>query len=205
MPPVVNATVGSASANSYTTRAEADLYYTNRLFSASWTGSTEAIKDAALIMATRVLDMMLSPYKYFVPPTTGVNAQLGYYRTRPQWTGAPVDNIQRLAWPRSGMFDRNGNEISELVLPIELKEAIAELAGQLITADRTLDNDIAAQGITDIKAGPVGLSFAPGGTSTKMLPDAVLFMLVPSWVTAEIIEWSISSSIGEAQFDVVSE
>ena len=97
------------------------------------------------------------------------------------------------------MLNRNGVAIDTTVIPRELKEATAEFAGQLLTADRSLDNDVAVQGITSIKAGPVALSFKENGIETaKMLPEAVLMLLVPSWMSAEII-----TNSSEALFDVI--
>lgn len=202
--PTVKATPGASDANSYLTRIEGDTYYENRLFSTIWTGATADTKDAALIMATRTLEMMLSPYKYFVPATTGLNAREAHWITRPTWTGEIASDTQALAWPRIGMFDRNGNEIDELTIPQDLKNATAELAGQLIRADRTLDNDVSVQGIVGIKAGPVELKFKDGAPVTKVLPDNVLFMLVPSWLTDTVIEY-FTGAFDVAEFDVVSE
>lgn len=87
------------------------------------------------------------------------------------------------------MFDRNGNAISSLVIPDDLKDAVAELAGQLAIEDRTLDNDVAVQGITSVRAGSVSVGFKSSGImSSKMIPDAVMFQLVPSWITDEFYE-----------------
>jgi Putative DnaT-like ssDNA binding protein len=198
--PTVIATPNTADANSYATRVRADAYWATRTFSPVWTTATNDLKDTALIMATRTMDMMLSPYRYWVPPTSGVNGREGYYRTRPTWTGArAAANLSRLAWGRSGMLDRNGVAIPENVFPEELAEATSELAGSMIKSDRLVDNSVAVKGITDIKAGPVSLSFDGSAMTSKVLPDAVLYLLVPSWLTAEVIEATFP-----ALFDVVS-
>lgn len=192
------ATPGASNANSYLEVAEADAYYATRLFATIWTSATTPTKEAALIMATRVLNAMLSPYRQYVPASGSVAA---YYRTRPTWTGTVATTTQALAWPRIGMYNRNGVAILQTVIPQELKEATAELAGQLIRADRTLDNSVAVKGITGIKAGPVSLTFRNDvDLMTKVLPDAVLMLLVPSWLTEQIID-----SVQRAEFDVVSE
>ncbi len=87
------------------------------------------------------------------------------------------------------MFDRNGVAIGETEFPQELKDATSELAGALGTADRTLDNDTAVQGITDVSAGPVAVSFAEGVAAySKVLPEAVLDLLVPSWLTDQVAQ-----------------
>ncbi|CAB4190488.1 hypothetical protein UFOVP1196_63 [uncultured Caudovirales phage] len=185
----IDATVGSASANSYVTKAEADAYFATRLYPESWDNAADP--EAALIMATRVLDMALSGQTYYEAPSVNNKGQstTGVLRTRPSWTGAAVDGTQALAWPRSGMLNRNKFAIATNALPRELKEATCELTYQLLKGDRTADNDAAVQGITGIKAGSVQLSFKDSGIEiSKVLPDAVLMLLVPSWMTDEVVQ-----------------
>lgn len=192
----LNATPNDASANSYATVAQAQAYFDTRVAVAGWDDADS--QDILLMMATRVLDAVLTARRQFVPPA---GARAGYYVNRPTWTGTRSTlNVSKLAWGRAGMFDRNGVAIAETTFPQELVEAVSELAGALGTADTTLDNDVAVQGITDIKAGPVSLSFAEGVAAySKALPEAVLDLLVPSWLTAQTIEAMYSAS-----FDVVS-
>lgn len=186
------ATAGAANANSYLTQVQAQAYFDTRLFTEAW--ATSSSKDKALMMATRILDKFGQPYKYFVPARNGVAA---HYRTRPQWTGAPATTTQRLAWPRTGMVDMNGNEVSSSTIPDALVEATAELALQLIPEDRTLDNDVSVLGLTSLKAGPVSMSFKDV-IESKVIPDAVWNLIPPSWLTDELIE-----SAMQASFEVV--
>lgn len=189
------ATVGSASANSYVTKAEADAYFATRLYPESWDGAADP--EAALIMATRVLDMALSGQTYYEAPSVNNRGQstAGMLRTRPSWTGEAASETQALAWPRTGMLNRNKFSIASDVLPRELKEATCELAYQLLKGDRTADNDAAVQGITGIKAGSVQLSFKDSGIeATKVLPDGVLMLLVPSWMSDETVQGAQSAS-----------
>ena len=154
--PTLVATPGSASANTYATLVEADAYHDTRLSNSDWTGASEDTKNTALLMGTRLLDNMYD------------------------WSGTTVDDTQVLAWPRSGMIDELDRDfIDDTVIPQALKDALAELAFQLIIEDRTLDNDIESQKITSLTAGPVGLSFGEGVTA-KVIPDAV-FYLIPNW------------------------
>lgn len=191
----LNATPNAAGANSYATRAEAQTYFDTRLTVAGWDAGDQ---DVLLMMATRLIDAMFSPRRVWMPPTIGVNARAGYYIVRPTWTGTRATaNLSRLAWGRDGMVDRNGTAIANNIFPIELKEATAELAGALGTKDTTLDNDIAVQGITDIKAGPISLSFGQGAAAlSKTLPESVLDLLVPSWFTQQFID-GVQSTIFE--------
>lgn len=196
MPVTIVATPGASNANSYTTLAAAEAYFESRIGIPAWTEATNDQKNALLVMATRVLDAFGQPFKWIVNCGDGCSA---HYRVRRQWTGTPTTTTQVLSWPRTGMFDRNGNAIGTMVIPQDLKNAQAELAGQLATADRTLDNDIVAYGIKSIRAGSVALSFKDM-VEAKVIPDAVWNLMPASWFTDELM-----FPVLQAQFDVVSE
>jgi DnaT-like ssDNA binding protein len=175
--PTFDATPGGAAANSYATVAEATDYHASRLYSTSWTNAVNATREAALMMAARLLDA--SPKA---------------------WTGSASTETQALGWPRTGMLNRNGFAIAVDAVPKELKEAQAEFARQLIDADRTVDNSIINKGISSIKAGSVQIAFENLVTENSVLvarsvrelnalaavlPDAVKFLLVPSWLKTD--------------------
>ncbi len=174
------ATAGAADANSYLTEEEADSIFEARLHTSLWDDADDEDKPKALAMATKVLDRMLMPGEEYVQ-----NGDSPYYRVRPTWTGMVATTTQALAWPRAGMYDANGNAIAEDVIPGDLKEATAELALQLLAGDRTLDNDVAVQGLTGLRVGSISLSFKDL-IEAKVIPDAVWNALVPSWVTSEV-------------------
>ena len=182
--PTIIATAGASNANSYLTVAEAQAYFDARTPVAGWENA-DPNQEALLIMATRTIDMMFAGARVAMGD--------GNYRIGPMWTGVPTLSTQALAWPRTGMFNRNGFPIDPMAIPQDLKNAVAELAGSLGTADRLVDNDIAIQGITSVKAGSVALSFDQSKlVTTKILPDAVMMFLVPSWLTSERIEGSVT-------------
>lgn len=182
--PTVIATPNAANANSFLTVAEGQDYWDTRApFNTGWEEADDT--SAALIAATRVIIATLSPRREFVPPS---GSQDGYYIVHRTWTGSPATTTQALPWGRNGMYDRNGNLILPTVIPQELKNATAELAGQMAAADRLVDSDIAVQGLTSVKAGSVALTFKNDVRMTKVLPDIVLDLLVPSWLTNETIE-----------------
>lgn len=194
--PTIDATVGGVSANSYETLAEANVYHDERIaLVPPWvTSGDSAIR--ALITATRTLDSYAQPFKTYIPGSEG---QIGYFYTRRRWTGAPATATQRLAWPRTGMYDGNGNAILDSVIPQELKDAQSELAGQFLAADLTLDSEVIKQGVTSVKAGSVSVSFkTPYKIDTKVIPDAVFNLMPPSWFTDEIITYALS-----AEYDVL--
>lgn len=192
---VIVATPGAANANSFETLAEALAYFETRFGVPGWDVEWELVdnQSAMLVMATRTIVSLFSPRRALVR-----DKDMGpYYRTFPTWTGSPASATQALPWPRIGMFDRNGNAIASNVIPQALKDAESEMANQLAKADRTLDNDISIQGITSVKAGSVALTFKDN-IEVKPLPDAVFNLLVPSWLTDEII-----TPAWPAEFDVI--
>lgn len=180
------ATPGAANANSYLTLAEAVAYFEGRATAQEWEDADS--QEALLVMATRVLDAVLSPGRQLI---LGDDCECSYYRIRPHWTGAPATEAQALAWPRTGMYNRNGFAIASTVVPQDLKNAVAELAYQLAREDRTLDNDVAVKGIRSVQAGSVSVSFKDGMIDdVRMLPQAVLYLLVPSWIADEVKEYT---------------
>jgi hypothetical protein len=125
----ITATVGSASANSFVTEAEAVTYLATRLNRAStWTtvsGSTcTDTEKIALIEATREL-------------------------TRIAWQGARVDDTQALSWPRNYCVDPDaplalGTSTTvgypyylATEIPDRIKEATIELANEFLKAGTT--------------------------------------------------------------------
>jgi len=195
MPTIVE-TPNAASANSFLTLVEGQAYWDTRLFTDAWDNLPD--QSAALILATRTISAMFAPRREFVRPNGSMD---GYFIIHPTWTGLPATTTQSLPWGRTGMFDRNGNAIAANVIPQELKDATAELAGQMGLSDRYVDSDIAAQGITMVKAGSVAVEFSDkiGIQTLKVLPDIVMSLLVPSWLTDMTIE-----SMYPALFDVIS-
>ncbi len=252
--PTINATIGDSAANSFETQAEANVYFDERLaLPTAWVASgDQAIRS--LIMATRVLDAMNMPHR-----VVRYDGPYKYYYTNRQWTGLPASTTQRLAWPRLGMFDANGNALDVTItnisvavsaevttgaahrkttgdkvfisgsdstpsidgertitvtsattftvavtttvagtkgnvswIPQALKDAESELAGQLLIADTTLDNAVLYGGITSVKAGSVAVSFKEA-IQAHVLPDAVLNLMPPSWLTDELIEGALQA------------
>jgi len=192
--PTVVATPGTADANSYGTVEEADDYFDSRVaIEPAWVDIDPDVKAALLINATRILDALNVARRTIRSSPKGY-----YYYTSRAWTGLIATNEQALAWPRVGMFDRLGRPIASDVVPIELKQAEFELAGALAGGDRTLDNPVALQGITSVKAGSVAVTFKDS-IQLQILPEMVLNLLPPSWLTDELIEYTGTGLIFEAR------
>lgn len=111
---------GLANANSYASAADGDAYHDGHLYATSWTSSTTANKEKALVFATRVID---SQYRFH-----------GYRAT----------TVQALQWPRSGCPDPDAAPDSPGVaslasnqIPTALINATCEMARALLATDRT--------------------------------------------------------------------
>jgi hypothetical protein len=175
--PTLDTTVGGANANSYASLDEFKAYISTRLPVAAWTtGATDDQLTVALEFGAKLLDACFA------------------------WTGAAVDDVQALAWPRSGMSSRNGFPIATTIIPQQLKDAQCEFAVQLGNGDLLSDNDAKKKGISGVKAGSVSVSFQTIDTATAesvdilirqmgsdllyvsdTVPQAVRMLLVSSW------------------------
>ena len=153
-------TPGDGSANSYCSRAFADTYHSNRLHAATWDNADDATKDAALIMATRVLDQQFA------------------------WAGVrSIPGSQALEWPRDGLLNDEGDvALDSAAIPERLQNATAEFARLLIDSDTTVASGTAGGAITSLKAGSVKIDYASGVVAhTDLIPDAVRFSLPRNW------------------------
>ena len=116
----IDATVGGASANSFTTLAAADTFMESRLNASTWeTDASDDSKNRALVEATRQI-------------------------SRLSYGGRRTDGTQILSWPRQVTFDPDSpvqDYFSSTVVPQRVKDATMELAFQYIKAGTT---DVAA-------------------------------------------------------------
>lgn len=87
MPSAIVATIGSASANSYITLADATTYFGNRLNAEVWDAATSDNQTKALLMATKRLE-------------------------RENWIGVRATSTQALAWPRGNAQKPDGTSAS---------------------------------------------------------------------------------------------
>lgn len=114
MPVVINATPGSATANSFVTLAEAQTYVDTRLNVTAWTAATTDSTNRALVEATRTL-------------------------CGRDYVGRRVDTTQVLEWPRWYAVNPDapiGGQwyYSTTIIPDRIKDATCELALQFIIA-----------------------------------------------------------------------
>lgn len=131
---VVETGTGSATAESYTTVAEATAYHAARNNTAWAAIATDALREAALRKAT---DYMVSMYR---------NRWQGY-RTTP--------TVQALDWPRVSV-EVEGVWVESDEIPETIKRACAEYALKSVSADLLSD---LTQGVLSETVGPISVSY----------------------------------------------
>lgn len=123
MAATINASLSSASANSYVTLAEANTYFETVPNSATWDDKTTDQKNRALISATRWID------------------SLNYYGDR-------CDEDQALKWPRNN-YDVDGVELECSLIPNDIKYATYELARALANDTDSITESTGTTGLYD--------------------------------------------------------
>lgn len=183
----INATPASSEANSYGTLAEAEEYFTSRLFKQVWDDlPDDASKEAALITATRLIeyrvqnywDITSLPEDATVRRLVNVGDQDSTYVV---WNGAPATNAQSLSWPRIGLNSRNGLPLSAGVVPKELKNLQFEIALLCSGSDRLAESQVKALGLSGLKAGPVDLRFNSEAPNPTIVPSSLFQALPRNW------------------------
>ena len=95
---------GKAEVNAYASTADGDAYHEGHLYADSWQAATTERKEAALVMATRVIDA-----EY-------------------QFSGTKASDAQALQWPREGCLDPDadgwaGGTVASSVVPKAVVDA----------------------------------------------------------------------------------
>jgi hypothetical protein len=182
MPTALDATVGGAAANTYSTLAEYKAYWGDRLYNTAALAAADATIEMALLWTGRLLTACF------------------------KWNGSAADAVQIMPWPRLGLLTATGFSLPGTVNPIQLKNAQNEWAGILISGgDRTADEPDTkvlggSQAVTGLTAGPVSIQYEGTKMSTleefdayirslssdfaylsKSVPDSVRMLLVPGW------------------------
>src|SRR5262245_32461822 len=83
---------GKADANSYATVAECDAYHEGHLYAEKWTAASQARKEAAVVMATRLIDSQF------------------------QFNGFRAHSQQALQWPRERCPDPDEGVSNSVVM-----------------------------------------------------------------------------------------
>lgn len=138
-------TVGT---DTYISQAEADAYHVsmgNTGWSTTSTPDVIALKEASLRKATAFLDSM----------------------ARGKWKGRKATADQALAWPRTGVIDEEGYEVSESDIPTAVAVAACEAALRYYVGDDLMPdsaNNVASESV----AGAVSVSYFEGKETTPV-------------------------------------
>lgn len=121
--------------NSYGSRAEADAYFNDSLRKAEWAAFSNTTKDQGLVEATRVFE-------------------------RQTWAGEKEVPSQDLAFPRTGLTDKDGNSLTGAETLEIVKEAQFEYALVLINdVDALNTRDATGSNIKQVGAGSAKIIF----------------------------------------------
>jgi hypothetical protein len=150
----IDATPGGASADSFISLADADAYHsTDQIHTnVAWSALSTASKEAALKMATRIIDTM-------------------------SFLGQRVSISQALSWPRQfALFD--GIYLDATTVPDRVQWATAELANWLAVEDRAAPS--AGNKLSRVAVGSIEVEFrqTAAGILSDM-PDTVVKFLRP--------------------------
>jgi len=145
----LDATPNGTTSDSYVSVSDADAYHATHLYSTDWSGATEANKEIALKMATRILDEKVD------------------------WSGSRATSTQLLGWGRINVTD-DGQTVESTVIPQAIKNATSEFAKSLLASDTT--GDAQGKGLTSLVVGSIELTFDKTDTS-GVLPSIVQEML----------------------------
>lgn len=144
---VLDATPKATTANSYLTRAEADVFLLEqRLHASEWQAASGANKDAALVWATSLLDVAYA------------------------WHGSPTTIEQALRWPRVGITDADGQWWSQDTIPKPIKWATAEFAYELLRKNRVKESALGGLGFDRATIGPLSVSINKDMLSMDLIP-----------------------------------
>ena len=128
-------------ANTYADIDFADAFLASR-GAAEWAVADEDTKAAAIIRATDTLNS---------------------YR----WKGLPVEDTRIMAWPRTGVVYASGAGVPADTVPIQVKNATCELAGNIVAThtDPLAQIDASVGAVTSEKVDVIGVSYAAPETN----------------------------------------
>lgn len=164
--PTLDATVGGTSSNTYALVAAADTYLDERLRSSAWTGESDVdVKERALIMATRQIDVL-------------------------DFKGYKNSADQALEWPRSDVYDRDGEPYATDSIPTLIQHATFELALDLLNANADSVDRFANSGLEAFDRAKVGpLEVEPShNRRAGQIPDRVMRLLAHVRASAGLMQ-----------------
>jgi len=174
MAATVNATLRSASANSYVTLGEANAYFETVPDSSDWDNKTDDQKNRSLISSTRWID------------------SLNFYGDR-------CDTGQALKWPRNN-YHVDRVELTCSVIPSDIKYAAYELARALANEPDSITGTTGDTGLyEEVKLGDIEVKYNTSSQATGTVNN--VFDIYP-WLQSYLGAYSLGGS-GSYQVRVV--
>lgn len=150
---------GLTNANTYASLAEAAAYAIARVGGAAFAAACE-VTSASVETAKACL----------ITATNRLDAET--------WQGWKASEVQRLAFPRSAVYDQYGRPVASNIVPRWLNEATIELAMSLFSNAGALDANALAQ-FESVQVGPISLTTRTGAVTTTALPPGVQRLIAP--------------------------
>lgn len=165
-------TPGATNANAYVSVTNASQYLEDQFLDDSvWLDASDEQKQKAILQATRLLDRLI------------------------EWRGYVVNYTQALMWPRSGLYYRNGDYVPHDVIPVDVRDATAAFARDILERAKSIKGDAEAHeleklarvaerhGLSSVQFRETSVSF---GTSRRenIIPREVFDLIPPEWVLA---------------------
>ena len=142
--------------NSYVSLADAVAYMADRLYADAWDSATDAQRTKALIMAATALDSQ-------------------------NWKGSITSDDQAMAWPRTGVYDREWREVDSATVPQAVVNAQCEIALGILTEDPADARDPA---VKRMKAGSVEVEYRSAISAASAIRGAALPLVKPFLIDA---------------------
>lgn len=133
MPLVLDATVGTATANSFASRVQADAYFLTRPFADAWTAASATLQDQALIFATTLLNALKWKGGKGMTNASALTQALAWPR---QWTPTLEADAQP-EYVTEYFIDLTIGYYSSLSIPTPIVQATCELALEILKAGST--------------------------------------------------------------------
>ena len=168
MAATINATLKSATANSYVTLAEADSYFETVPSSTTWDDKTDDAKNRSLISATRWID------------------SLNFYGDR-------CDEDQALKWPRNN-YHVDRVELTCSTIPADIKYATYELARALANDTDSITGSTGDTGLYEsVKLGEMEVKYNNASQATGTVNN--VFDIYP-WLQSYLGAYCLGGSGG---------
>lgn len=148
---MIDASVGTSTANSYVTVAEGDTYFGGVIGKGAWNTASLALKESALISATQSIE------NFFL------------------WEGYAASETQTLGWPRTYTMTTYGVPYASTIIPRILKNAVMELALVMLQSGNNISFD--EQVVDSVKVGSIAVKFTAGTSVDSGMPDFIERML----------------------------